>query len=94
MTKHNDFCEQIGSRQDLLPQPEFIKVIEQLYWNPNDSRQKTGFNSRDRATNQPKPGTLNRLTWVLDQFQVTYDVNGMRKDDILILLPDEFAVWK
>lgn len=94
MDVHNDFSEQIGSRQDILPNKEFVKAVDALYWNQARERQKEGCTARDRETNQPMPGTLNRLTWVLRQFNITYDINGMSKDDILNLLPEEFNKWK
>lgn len=93
---HSDFSEQIGARQDNLPNREFLKVVDSLYWDPVRKRQKIGATNFDASVKpkQPKPGTLNRLTWVLEQFSLTYDIAGMGKDDILNLLPEEFNKWK
>lgn len=85
---HNDFIEQLASRQDIITIKGLIKAADALYWNEQRVSQKRN------ATNRNKPGNLRRLIAIVDQLSLTYDLHTMQADDILSLLPPEFDIWK
>ena len=60
-----------------------VPLILGLY--TNGSRPKRGF--------QGRPGGLQHLLRVLDQFERTYDVYGMSPQALVPILPPEFQLW-
>jgi hypothetical protein len=85
--EHNDFIEQIASRQFLITHPNLIEVVDLLYWDENKSRPKQGAQSRNKL------GNLRRFIKVIQQLELTYDIYSLSKDDIVHILPDEFRDW-
>ena len=61
-----------------------VKLIGLLYIDPN-----TG-NVKSQAGGDKAVGGIRRLNDVLDQLYMTYDVYGMRAEQLLALLPEEF----
>jgi len=86
--EHNDFIEQIASRQFLISHPNLIEVLFRLYWDESKEKPKSGAQSRG------KPGTLRRFVKVIQQFELTYDVYSLSAEEIIRLLPEEFNKWK
>jgi hypothetical protein len=93
-TEHSDAMEQIASRADVACNPEFMKVIEKLYWDSQANQMKRGV----LATKAPFPdGCLRRLVGkgsFAERYGTTYDFLSMSCDQILELLPKEFDVHK
>lgn len=85
---HNDFMEQLASRQYIISNRNLIEASHRLYWNVNLNRPKRG------STDRNKLGSLRRLVKVLGQLELTYDIYSMTSDEVLKLLPEEFNGWK
>ena len=86
--EHNDFVEQLASRQFIISNPSLIEVASRLYWDKSKDFPKRGAQSRNR------PGNHRRLIKVFAQFELTYDIYSMTSDEILSLLSTEFNDWK
>ncbi len=86
---HNDFIEQLASRQDIITIKGLIEAVDKLYWKGNGSGRP-----KRNATNRKVPGSLRRLISIVDQLRLTYDLHAMQGDYILSLLPKEFDSWK
>jgi len=86
--EHNDFIEQIASRQFLISHQNLIEALFRLYWDNKKVRPRSGAQSRNRA------GTLRRFVKVIQQLELTYDVYSLSSEEIIRLLPDEFNEWK
>jgi len=88
VNEHNDFIEQLASRQNIISNKNLVETATRLYLDPTSNTPKRGAQSRDRA------GTLRRLIRMFDQIELTYDIRIMSADEILDLLPAEFNEWK
>ena len=87
--KHGDLMEQLASRQEIAACRSVIEAATILYW--DESRNKI----KKRAKNKDGAGVLRRFRYAtLPQFQMTYDLNSMKGDDLLSLLPTEYDEWK
>ncbi len=62
----------------------YVKLVGLLYIDPNSGAVKR------YAGGTKSIGGMRRLNDVLDQIYMTYDVYGMRAEQLLALLPDEF----
>lgn len=85
---HNDFIEQLASRQDIISFTNLISVAHRLYWD------KENRNPKPSSSNRKKAGNLRRLIKIFSQLDLTYDIYSLDADQILDLLPVEFDVWK
>jgi len=85
---HNDFIEQIASRQYLISNKNIVEVANILYWNNDLKCPKKGSQSRNRN------GNLRRFVKIIGQLELTYDVYSMTSEEIIELLPKEFDIWK
>lgn len=84
---HNDFIEQLASRQNIISNSDLVGVAYTLYWDTSSDRPKRGAQSRSN------PGNHRRLLKIIDQLELTYDIFTMTADEIITLLPDEFDSW-
>jgi len=87
---HGDFSEQLASRIQFISNPSLIEAVDRLYYDTSsngDGRPKRGALTRTR------PGNVRRFVSVMQQFDLTYDMYAMTADQILDLLPAEFAKW-
>jgi hypothetical protein len=90
---HNDFIEQIASRQYIISNTNLIEVAHRLYWDNSSGRPRRGALVKDK--NSPNyPGCLRRTRRIFEQLELTYDIYTMTPDEILNLLPEEFNSWK
>lgn len=85
---HGDFIEQLASRQEIISNPNLIRVAHELYWDKNEKKTKRG------ASDRKKPGNLRRLIKLFGQIELTYDIFSMNPNEIVKTLPKEFEVWK
>jgi len=85
---HNDFIEQIASRQYLISNKNIVEVANILYWDNDLKHPKKGSQSRKRN------GNLRRFVKIIGQLELTYDVYSMAPEEIIELLPKEFDIWK
>lgn len=85
---HNDFMEQMASRQDIITNKAVIETVDRLYWDTKTKRPKIN------ATNRKIAGNIRRLISLVYQLELTYDLRTMSTDDIIKLLPSEFDSWE
>jgi hypothetical protein len=85
--QHGAFVYDLGFRRELISNRGLIEAIDLLYWDAKRGRPKRGATTRER------PGNLRRLITVVQQLDFNYDLYGMRAEEILGLLPNEFASW-
>jgi len=83
---HNEFMEQIASRQWIITSRPLVELAHILYWNRDTNRPKRGARGKGR-------GTARRFGKVINQFRLTYDIYRMNTQEILNLLPSEFKEW-
>jgi hypothetical protein len=84
MNEPGDVYESIAGRRELVKNPNMVAVVNHLYYDSINGRNKKG------AASQGTPGECRRLVLVLNQFDRTYDVSGMDARDLIDLLPSEF----
>ena len=88
VNEHNDFVEQLASSGYIISNSSIIEAAHRLYWDSLSGKPKRGAQTRG------KPGTLRRLTSVLGQLEINYDIYTATPDELLDLLPSEFDRWK
>ncbi len=79
-----ELAEQIASRQERVTNSSVVEAATRLYINPSTNRPKRGAAGKG-------PGSIRRLMEILDQYDLNWDLYSMRTDDILSMLPGEFA---
>lgn len=86
ITIHNEYIEQLASRQEIISNPNIIKAAHILYWDDGSKKPKRGASGK-------KQGAPRRLPKVFGQIELTYDIFSMKSDEIVKTLPKEFKVW-
>lgn len=86
--EYGEVTEAVMGRQYIISTKELVKAIHRLFWDENKGKPKTGYASKHR------PGTARRLGKIVNQLRLTYDLRGMKADDILSVFPSEFNRWK
>ena len=82
--KRGELSEQIISRQNIIARKSIMEAVDTLYYDSERQTFKRG------AAGRGKPGTVDRLVGVLQQFELTYDLHVMNGEQIVGLLPKEF----
>lgn len=80
---YNEFFEQVASRKYLHTNPEALRGLEILYWDPKRRKEKDGARA-----------VVDRFGVVFNQLELTWDLGGMTAEEIVELLPKEFEIWK
>ncbi|MEW6230104.1 MAG: hypothetical protein AB1700_18810 [Bacillota bacterium] len=80
LSKRGELTEQLTSRPYFLSCPGLMEAAKDLYSDPNRGTWKRGA-AGSRA------GSVRRFGLVLKQFELTYDLYSMKKDEILSILP-------
>lgn len=94
-----DIAEQMTSRQEIYMHPSFWAVSSRLY-SSTDGSAKPGTTSQRSREDRRNPksriglGGLRRLAMSFRQFERTYLVREMAVDQLLEILPAEYARWK
>ncbi|MBX3063294.1 MAG: hypothetical protein KF726_09985 [Anaerolineae bacterium] len=88
--EQSEFLRHIMSVQDLAMNRGVLEALSLLYWDT-----KTDYPKRGALSKEPdKPGTLRRFVSILNQLNMTYDLQAMSGQQILELLPKrEFGRW-
>jgi hypothetical protein len=80
---HGDVVEQLSAYQDIITCKPLIAALGFLVWDEDKCALKRGFAGRG-------PGSARRVPVIAKQFRLTYDLDSMRPEQILALLPREF----
>lgn len=78
-----EVVEQLTARQELVTNPAIMKTATELYVDKKKGKHKRGSGGKG-------PGSPRRLSDVLSQFDLTWDLYSMNANDILEMLPSEF----
>jgi hypothetical protein len=78
-----DVVEQIASRQDLVRAAGVMEATSRLYVGANGELKRG-------AAGKDSPGSARRLAEVLQQLDLTYDLQSLDAERVLQLLPQEF----
>lgn len=81
--EHSDVVEQLSAYQDVVTCRPLIAAVGSLVWDEENAKLKRGFAGR-------RAGSARRVPVVAKQFRLTYDLDSMRSEQILALLPREF----
>ena len=87
LSVHGEILEQFGGRQQILGSKSIVRAANELYFDKQRSRPKTGVAGNRR-------GSARRLGLVLRQFDLTYDPECMSVEAFLDILPEEFDRWR
>ncbi len=85
LSQRGEFTEQLTARPYFLNCKGLMEAAWSLYKNPHQETWKAGAAGNG-------PGSVRRFALLLKQFELTYDLYSMGKEDILSILPQkEFA---
>ncbi len=93
-----DVAEQIAARQEIYAHPGFWTVADSLYVKP-DGVPKSGVATIRKKEHRRDPksrvglGAARRLIASFGQFERTYLLRDMSADEIIAILPAEYAGW-
>jgi hypothetical protein len=82
--EHGEAVEQLTASQDVITSRPLIAAIASLVWDDAKATFKRGFGSKTG------PGGARRVPVFAKQFRLTYDLDSLRAEQILDLLPREF----
>lgn len=85
--KMGDIVEQLASRQEMVTNPGVMRAATTLYVDEDTRTQKRGAGGKGA-------GSPRRLASVLKQFDLTWDLFTMTGDEIVAMLPGEFARFR
>jgi hypothetical protein len=87
LAQRGELVEQIASRPNLFRSATVMTVADRLYYDPEIGRPRKG-------TGGSGAGSPRRFAAVLNQFDLTYDLESVTPDMIIGRLPKEFDRWK
>jgi hypothetical protein len=87
LAQRGELVEQIASRPNLFRSATVMTVADRLYYDPDRGRPRKG-------TGGSGAGSPRRFAAVLNQFDLTYDLESVTPDMIIGRLPKEFDRWK
>ncbi len=82
-----EVVEQFASRQEIVNNPNLVRAITLLYYDPIARRLKSGATRKGH-------GGARRLADLLLQLDLTFDIHTMDAESVLGLLPAEFDEFK
>ncbi len=82
-----DVVEQLAARQELVTNAAVVSTATVLYYDRDKRSLRRGAAGRG-------PGSARRLADLLNQLDVTWDLYGMSPEDLVTLLPSEFARFR
>ncbi|EKT4448106.1 TPA: hypothetical protein ACG4OH_000647 [Stenotrophomonas maltophilia] len=97
-TAWGDVAEQITARQEIYAHPGFWEVAESMYLK-SDGTPKAGVATIRKKEHRKDPksrvglGAARRLISSFGQFERTYLLREMNAEEILAILPAEYAGW-
>jgi hypothetical protein len=86
MNAPGEMYEQVASKQPIVRNGAIMDLINRLYVDRSTQRIRRGAQGKG-------PGSVRRLSEVLQQFDLTFDIWDMGQGQLEALLPAEFASW-
>ncbi len=87
LDKPGEIYEQLAAYQELITNKAVIETATRLYINPKTSSPRKGAAGKGA-------GSARRLTSILNQFDLTWDLYSMSTIDLITRLPQEFDKFK
>lgn len=89
--------EDFGGRQEYVSNATLLSLLNHLYVG-NDGKPISGYFAAAKQVEgtkvkQCKPGSLRRLTAAIKQLKCNFDVLQCSVDEMMNVLPAEFAIW-
>lgn len=84
--KRGEITEQFGAYQEIALNKSILDAACLMYWDNSTNNLKRGAAGKGA-------GSARRLVRIIRQYQLTYDLNSMRGDEIALLMPNEFSKW-
>jgi hypothetical protein len=81
-----DVVEQLASRQELVTNRGIMGLATKLYVNPDSLKVKTGAGGKGG-------GSARRLSDVIEQFDLTWDLYAATPNELAAVMPSEFAKY-
>ena len=78
-----DIVEQFASRQELVTNRVVMELVKTLYLDQESNRPRRGAAGKGK-------GSARRLTDILNQFDLTWDIHMVKVPDLIGMLPGEF----
>lgn len=85
-------AERLSGKPIAFRSTGIVQLAHLLYADPATGQTRRGYGGGGQ--DQRRSGNLMRFIDVLDQLYMTYDVYGMTAEELLKLLPAEFAAWR
>ncbi len=85
-SKRGEITEQFGAYQEIALNKGILDAANILYWDDESKNIKRGAAGKGG-------GSARRLVRIIRQYQLTYDLNSMKGNEIVNLLPNEFSRW-
>ena len=85
-SKRGEITEQFGAYQEIALNKGILDAANILYWDDSTTNLKRGAAGKGA-------GSARRLVRIIRQYQLTYDLNSMKGNEIVNLLPNEFSKW-
>jgi hypothetical protein len=85
--KRGEITEQFGAYQEIALNKGIIDAANILYWDDVAGNIKKGAAGKNG-------GSARRLVRIIRQYQMTYDLNSMKGQEIVNMLPAEFNHWR
>lgn len=82
-----ELVENLASRQVLISSPVVMEVATQLYGNPKTGKLKKGAGRKNK-------GGSRRFAALMNQFDLTYDLDQISPKNLVNMLPEEFDEFK
>lgn len=98
MHTHGQLLESLSASQSIVRNLGFFAAAAKLYVGP-DGKLKRGATSKPKKPKDRKPsdesgkGSIRRLPTALKRLDLTYDVEVLTPDELVALLPKEYARW-
>jgi hypothetical protein len=83
VSQPGDIVEQFASRQELVTNRVVMELVKTLYLDQESNRPRRGAAGKGN-------GSARRLTDVLNQFDLTWDLHMVKVSDLIGMLPREF----
>lgn len=79
----DDIVGQLAARQEFVTNPGIVELVTKLYYSPTTTKTKPGAGGKGK-------GSPRRLSDILWQFDLTWDLYAMSVDEFVSILPREF----